>query len=238
VPGDAEGEGLAGPGPPHHQGNAGAATTEVGDHRGLVRAGAGVGSQGGPDGLMARHACVLAGAVDRGRDQPLLHGQELGGGPAPLLHRPLGHHRDRPLEDEPVGQLLQFGAGGAGEVGAEGGQHLGPTEGGRGRGQPGRANQPVERLDHRPLRQVLMAVAGPVGHLPDQGVPVVSAFGRLRPPPSRQGVRGLVVFGFAGGLHGPLDQPGCPFPPGSFQPLHLQVYLAGAFGEQPDQVLG
>jgi site-specific DNA recombinase len=51
----------------------------------------------------------------------------------------------------------------------------------------------------------------------------------LRPPPSIQGVRGLVVFGLAGGMDSPLDQPGGPLPPRGLEPLHLQVNLVGPF---------
>jgi hypothetical protein len=43
VAGDAEGEGLAGPGPADHQGDAGAALAQVPDHRLLIGAGGGMG---------------------------------------------------------------------------------------------------------------------------------------------------------------------------------------------------
>jgi hypothetical protein len=39
VPGDAEGEGLAGPGPSHHHGDAGTALAQVPDHRLLIGSG-------------------------------------------------------------------------------------------------------------------------------------------------------------------------------------------------------
>ena len=67
--------------------------------------------------------------------------------------------------------------------------------------------QPLEHRGHRPLGQDLVAVACPAGHLAQQGVRVVALLGRLRPPPSIQCVRGLVVFGLASGMDGPLDQP-------------------------------
>jgi hypothetical protein len=73
--------------------------------------------------------------------------------------------------------------------------------------------QPLEHRGHRPLGQDLVAVACPAGHLAQQGVRVVALLGRLRPPPSIQGVRGLVVFGLASGMDGPLDQPRGPLPP-------------------------
>ena len=53
--------------------------------------------QGGPDRVVGDHRGLLAGAAGGGGDQPLLHGQELGGGPAALLQRPIGHHGHRPL---------------------------------------------------------------------------------------------------------------------------------------------
>jgi hypothetical protein len=136
------------------------------------------------------------------------------------------------------GQVLELGPVGAGQLAAEGGDDVLAGEGGRGRGQPGRTGQSLEHLGHRRLGQVLVAVACPTAHLPDQGVRVVAALGRFRPPPSIQGVRGLVVFGLASGVDGPLDQPGCPLPPRGLQPLHLQVDLAGALGEQPHEVFG
>jgi hypothetical protein len=66
----------------------------------------------------------------------------------------------------------------------------------------------------------------------------VAALDRLRAPPSIQGVRGLVVFGLAGGMDGPLDQPGCPLPPRGLQALHLQVNLVRSLGEAPQQLPG
>jgi hypothetical protein len=91
---------------------------------------------GGDGGLFARPA---GGAGD----QPLLDGEEVGGGPAALFQGPVGDHADRPLGQEPVRQLLEFGAGGTGQAGAEGEQDVGSGEGGRGRGQPVRAGQPT-----------------------------------------------------------------------------------------------
>src|SRR5215218_2865041 len=43
-----------------------------------------------------------------GRDEPLLDGEQLGGGPAAFLQSPVGDPADRPLGQEPVGQLLQL----------------------------------------------------------------------------------------------------------------------------------
>ena len=188
---------------------------------------------------MGHHGGLLAGAAGGGGDQPLLDRQQLGGGPAALLQRPLGDHADRPLGQEPVGQLLELGPGGPGQLAAEGGDHVLAGEGGRGRGQPVRAGQPVEHRGHRPLGQPSWSRSRvrPVtcrtrvsGSMP--------ALGRLGPPPSIQGVRGLVLLGLAGGVDGPLDQPRCPLPTVRRQPVHLQVDLVGALGEPPDQLLG
>jgi hypothetical protein len=121
---------------------------------------------------------------------------------------------------------------------AEGGEHVLASEGGCGRGQSVRTCQPVEHLGHRPLRQLLVAVAGPAGHRPDQGVRVQAALGRLRPPPPVQGVRRFLLLGLAGGMDGPLDQPRCPLTSVRLQPLNLQVDLVGPLGEGPQQLTG
>jgi hypothetical protein len=83
-------------------------------------------------------------------------------------------------------------------------------------GQPVRASQPIEQLTGRRFghRLVLDAVGCPTSHLPDEGVRVHPALGRLLTPPVVQGVRCLVLLGFAGGLHRPLDQPRCPLTAG------------------------
>jgi hypothetical protein len=185
---------------------------------------------------MAGHGGVLTGSADGAGDQPLLDGQEVGGGPAALLQGPVGDHSHCPLGQEPVDQLLQLGPSDPGQAGAQGDQDVGAGEGGRGRGQPVRTCQPVEQPTghlggHRP---VLWAVSCPDGHRPDQGVRVVSALGRLGPPAAIQGVRGLVLLGLAGGLHRPLDQPRRPLPPVRCQPIQLGVDLAGALGEPTD----
>jgi len=83
---------------------------------------------------MANHGGLLADPVGSDTDQPLLHGQQLRRGPAALLHRPLRHHRDCPVGQEPVGQPLEFGSGGAGQLTAQRGQYVLAGEGGRGRG--------------------------------------------------------------------------------------------------------
>jgi hypothetical protein len=197
-----------------------------------------MGSQGRPDGVVGDDGGLLAGATDGGGDQPLLGGQQLRGGPAALLHRPLRHHRRRPLPKEPVGQLLKLGPGGTSQLAAQGGDHLLGREGGRGRGQPSRTGQPVKHLGHRPLGQLPILVQCPTGHLPDQGIRVHAPLGRLRPPPSIQGVQGLVLLGLAGGVDGPLDQPRGPLPPVCLHPYDFQVDLVGPLGEQPDQLLG
>jgi hypothetical protein len=209
MPGHAQREGLAGARLSDHQGDAGAALAEVAHHSGLVLARGRMRGQRGPHRVMANNGGLLADPVGGGGDQPLLHGQQFGGGPAALLQCPIRHHGHGPLGTEPVGQLLELGPGGSGEVPADGGDDVLAGEGGRGRGQPVRSGQPIEQptghlRGHRP---VLAAVGCPAGHRPDQGVRVLSALGRLPPPPSIQGVRRLVLLGLASGLHGPLDQP-------------------------------
>jgi hypothetical protein len=107
-------------------------------------------------------------------------------------------------------------------------------------GQPLWAGQPVEEsinsfTGHRP---VLDPVGCPVGHCLDQGVRVHATFSHLLPPAAVQGVWSLVLFGFAGGLDGPLDQPRCPLSTVGGQPVKFGVDLAGALGEPPHQPLG
>jgi hypothetical protein len=70
--------------------------------------------QRGPDGLMGHHGGLLAGAAGGGGDQPLLDPQQLRGGPAALLQRPVGDHADRPLGKKLVGQVLELDSAGAG----------------------------------------------------------------------------------------------------------------------------
>jgi hypothetical protein len=238
MPSDAEGEGLAGPGPADDQGDPLAALADVPDHGLLVLAGGGVGLEGGPDRVVGDHGRLLLSAAGAGGDQPLLHGQQRRGGPAALLQRPIRHHGHGPLDQEPVSEVIELGPGGAGQLAAEGGEHIPPGEGGRLGSETLRTGQLVEHLGHRPLGQAPVAVACPGAHLPDEGVRVVAPLGRLRPPPTVQGVRGLVVFGPAGGLDGPLDQPRGPLPTLRLEPLHLQVNLVRSLGEGPRQLLG
>jgi hypothetical protein len=73
---------------------------------------------------------------------------------------------------------------------------------------PATIEQPTDSLSGH-LR---VAVACPAGHLPNQGVRIHPPVGRLYPPASVQGVRGLVLLGLTGGLDGPLDQPRRPLP--------------------------
>jgi hypothetical protein len=100
-----------------------------------------------------------------GGDQPLLHSQQLGGGPAALLQRPLGDHGHRPIGQEPVGQLLELDPGGPGQLAAERGDDVLASEAGRLRSEAVRAGQPVEHRGHRPLGHC--PVLRPIGHLPD-----------------------------------------------------------------------
>jgi hypothetical protein len=214
VTGDPESEGLARPRPPHHEGDALTALAQISDHRLLIGAGSGMGGQGVTHRLMGGDRRMFLRPAGGADDETLLHRQEVGGGPAALLQGPVGDHADRPLGQEPVGQLLQLDPSGTGQASPKGDQDVGAGEGGRGRGQPVRAGQPIEQPDssfsgHRPI---LVAVGCPVGHRADQGVRVVSALGRLGPPAAIQGVRGLVLLGLASGMDGPLDQPRRPLP--------------------------
>ena len=120
MPGHPEGEGLARPGPAHDQGDACAALADVPDHGLLVLAGGRVRLEGGPDRVVGDHGRLLVGAAGGGGDQPLLDGQQLGGGPAALLQRPLRDHGHRPLGQESVGQPLELGPAGAGQLGRRG----------------------------------------------------------------------------------------------------------------------
>jgi hypothetical protein len=240
MPGDAEGEGLARPRPPDHQGDALAALAQVTDHGLLIDSCGRVRGQGLAHRLMGSHGGLLGRPAGGGLDQLLLDRQEVGGGPAALLQGPVGDHTDRPLSQEPVRQLLELCPSGAGQASSEGDQDIGAGEGGRGRGQPVRAGQPIEQptghcVGHRP---VLLAVDCPAGHLPNQGVRIYPALGRLRPPASIQGVRGLMLLGLAGSLHRPLDQPRRPLPTVPDQPIQLGVDLSSPLGEAADQCLG
>jgi hypothetical protein len=142
--GDADGEGLARPRPPDDQGDPLAALAKVPDHRLLILTGGGMRGQGLPHRRMGGHRRVLARSAGGAGDQRLLDGQEVRGGPAALLQGLVGDHADRPLDQEPVGQPLELGPGGAGQPGAEGDQDVGAGEGGRVLGQPVRAGQPID----------------------------------------------------------------------------------------------
>jgi hypothetical protein len=214
MPGDPEGEGLARARPPHDHRNPMAALAQVPDHRLLVLAGGRMGGQGLAHRLVGGDRRLFTCPAGGARDQPLLHGQEVGGRPAALLQGPVGDHADRLFGQESVGLRLQLGPSGTGQTGTQGDQDIRSGEGGRGRGQPLWTGQPIEqptghRIGHRP---VLGVFACPAGHLPYEDVRVHASLGRLGPPPSIQGVWCLVLLGLAGGLDGPLDQPGCPLP--------------------------
>jgi hypothetical protein len=173
-----------------------------------------MGLERGPDGVVADHRRVLAGAVDGRGDQPLLDAQQLRGRPAALLHRPVGDHRHRPLGKEPVREFLKLSPGGTGELAAEGSDDVLAGEGGRLGGQAVRTGKPIQQFGHCPLGQGLVAVDRLAGHLPDEAVHIHAPSGRLRPPPSIQRVRRLLLFGVTGGVDGPLDQPRCPLTAG------------------------
>jgi hypothetical protein len=57
--GDAQGEGLAGSGPPHDHGDAGAALAQIADHRLLIRPTARMSNQGVTHGLMGGDGRLL-----------------------------------------------------------------------------------------------------------------------------------------------------------------------------------
>jgi hypothetical protein len=102
VAGDAQREGLAGPGPAHDQGDALAALAQVADHRLLIRSSGGMGGQRLADRLVGHPGRLLLDPAGGPGDQPLLDRQQVGGGPAALFECPIGDHTDRPLGQEPV----------------------------------------------------------------------------------------------------------------------------------------
>jgi hypothetical protein len=169
VAGDPEGEGLARPGPANDDRDTGAALAQVTDHRLLIRPSRRMGNQGVAHRLVGDPGRPVIRPAGGAPDQPLLDGQEVGGGPAALLQRSVGDHADRPLGQEPIRQRLELGPSSPGQAGTEGDQDIRTGEGGRGRGQPVRAGQPIKqptghRIGHRP---VLIAVGCPVSHRAD-----------------------------------------------------------------------
>jgi hypothetical protein len=68
------------------------------------------------------------------------------------------------------------------QASAEGSDHVLAGEGGRLRGQPVRAGEPVEHPRHRALAERLITVARSTGHLADELVGVAAALSRLGPP--------------------------------------------------------
>jgi hypothetical protein len=129
VPGDSEGEGLAGAGPSDRHLDAGAALGEVADHRLLVGADAGMGGQRVPHSVGCADPDLLGRPADRRVQQPLLDLEQFGGGPAVLPDGVLGHHAHTAFGQEPVGQPLQLGRADGGELAAEGNQDLAAGEG-------------------------------------------------------------------------------------------------------------
>jgi hypothetical protein len=95
--GDAEGEGLARPGPANYHRNPLAALADITHHRLLVGAGSWVRGQRIPYRLVGGHGRQLARPTGARGDQPLFDGEQLRGGPAALLQGPVGDHADRPL---------------------------------------------------------------------------------------------------------------------------------------------
>jgi hypothetical protein len=150
MPGHTQREGLARPGSPDDHGDPVAALAHIPHHGLLIGACGRVGSQGLAHHLMGRNRRLFARPVGGVGHQPLLDRQQVRGGPAALLQGPVGDHADRPLDQEPVRQLLQLGPGGPGQASTKGDQDLGAGEGGRLGGQPIRAGQPIEQLTGRP----------------------------------------------------------------------------------------
>jgi hypothetical protein len=102
-----------------------------------------MGGQSVAHGPMGGHGRLLGRPAGGAGDQPLLDGEEVGGGPAAFFQGAVGDHTDCSLGQETVGQFLELGPSGAGQAGAEGDQDLGAGEGGRVLGQPVRPGQPV-----------------------------------------------------------------------------------------------
>jgi hypothetical protein len=94
VAGDPEGEGLARPGPPHHQGDALTAPAQVSDYRLLVAAGSRMGGQGVTDGLMGGDRRLFLRPAGDDDDETLLDREKVGGRPAALLQGPVDDHAD------------------------------------------------------------------------------------------------------------------------------------------------
>jgi hypothetical protein len=226
-------ERLARARPADHDLDAGAAQARVTDYPGLVAAERWMGGQRLPDGLVGGHARALACAVDRRGDQALLDAEQLGGGPAAFLERPVGDHADRPFGQEPVGQGLQLLPVGADQAG----DHIFAGERGRQGSQPVRADEPVEYRRHQALIEPLVAVGHhPTGHPADEGVSVDAALGCLRSPPRVQGLRRHILLGLTGGVNGPLHQPWRSRSPLGLEAFDLGGDLLGPLGEHPQQL--
>jgi hypothetical protein len=213
VAGDAEGEGLAGPGPPHDQGDPLTALAVVPDHGLLIGAGGGMGGQGLAHRLMGGDGGLFARPAGGAGDQPLLDGEEVGGvdqrrssrarSATTLTARSARNRsasssssvRVAPARPAPRANRMS----GRVKVDAAAVNPSGPA-----------SQQPTGRILGQ--RLVLAAVGCPAGHLPDQGVRVHPALGRVLTPASIQGVRALVLFGLPSRLDGPLDQPRRPLP--------------------------
>jgi hypothetical protein len=118
--GDAEGVGLARPGPADDQGDPLAALAQIPHHGLLIRSGGGMSGQRIPHRFMGGDRRLFARPAGGAGDQSLFDRQQLRGGPAALLQGPVGDHADRPLGQEPVRQLFQFSPTSSGQTGAEG----------------------------------------------------------------------------------------------------------------------
>jgi hypothetical protein len=220
VAGDPQGVGLAGAGLADDHLDAGAALGDVADHRGLLAGDRRMRPERFAHGLVGGHGGLLAGAVDRRGDQPLLGREQLGSGVAALAGGVLGHHADDPLGEEAVGQPLQFGRRGGGELAAESDQDLAAGEGGGVGGQPLGAGELVEgaldgQVGHRRLAEL------PAGDLPHQPLGVQAALAGLLPPAPIQRLGGLVGLGRAGGMRHVLHQPAGAGAPVCLQALQL-----------------
>jgi hypothetical protein len=95
VPGDAKGEGLAGPCSPDDQGGQGVALAQVTNHRLLIRADGRVGGQRPPYRVMGNHGRLLVRSAGGALHQLLLDRQQVRGGPVALFQGSVGDHTDR-----------------------------------------------------------------------------------------------------------------------------------------------
>jgi hypothetical protein len=188
---------------------------------------------------VSTHPSLVALPPDRGGDQPLFDPEQLRGGVAALLQRPLGHDTDRPLLKEPVGQRLELAAVGADELRTQRGDRVLPRERGCLRGQSLRAGELVERAADIRLgvRRGLVAIGRSSQHVAQQARDVGAVLASLGAPPLSQGGGRLVPLGLPGAVDRPLDQLRGAHPALALEPLDLQVDRVRPLGERPHQFL-